>query len=35
LAREKRIMPEDQLDKTLDARRMTQPQEDMVGSGGG
>jgi len=35
LAREKKILPEDQLEKTLDPRRMTQPQEDMVGSGGG
>jgi fumarate hydratase class II len=35
LAREKKIMPEDALNKALDARRMTQPQADMIGAGGG
>ncbi|HEY7116428.1 MAG TPA: class II fumarate hydratase [Tepidisphaeraceae bacterium] len=35
LAQEKKILPEDELSRTLDPRRMTQPQEDMVGSGGG
>jgi fumarate hydratase class II len=35
VAKEKRLMPDAELDKVLDARRMTEPQEDMVGSGGG
>jgi fumarate hydratase class II len=35
IAREKKLLPEDELSKTLDPMRMTQPQEDMVGSGGG
>ncbi len=35
LAREKNLMPEAELNKALDPRRMTQPQADMIGSGGG
>src|SRR5688500_9965369 len=35
VAREKKLMSDAELDKVLDARRMTEPQEDMVGSGGG
>jgi fumarate hydratase class II len=35
VAKEKRLMSDADLDKVLDARRMTEPQEDMVGSGGG
>jgi len=35
LAKEKKLMSDADLDKTLDAKRMTQPQADMVGSGGG
>jgi fumarate hydratase class II len=35
VAAEKRVLPEAELNKALDARRMTQPQADMVGSGGG
>jgi fumarate hydratase class II len=35
VAKEKRLMPDAELDKVLDPRRMTEPQEDMVGSGGG
>src|SRR5437868_4959650 len=35
VAAERKVMGEAELDKTLDARRMTQPQADMIGSGGG
>ena len=35
VAIDRKIMPEDELKHTLDPRRMTQPQPDMVGSGGG
>ncbi len=35
VAAEKKLMSEADLNKTLDARRMTQPQADMIGSGGG
>src|SRR5687767_7807247 len=35
IAREKRVLPEDELNKTLDAKRMTRPDPDMIGSGGG
>ncbi len=35
VAMEKRLMSEAELNKLLDARRMTTPQEDMVGGGGG
>jgi fumarate hydratase, class II len=35
VALEKKVMDEKALDKALDARRMTEPQADMVGSGGG
>jgi fumarate hydratase, class II len=35
LAEEKAILPPDELKRTLDPKRMTQPQADMVGSGGG
>jgi fumarate hydratase class II len=35
LAEEKKLLPPDELKKTLDPKRMTQPQADMVGSGGG
>src|SRR3954463_1315142 len=35
LAKEKKVMAEAELNKVLDARRMTQPQADMIGSGGG
>ncbi|HYO11042.1 MAG TPA: class II fumarate hydratase [Tepidisphaeraceae bacterium] len=35
VARERKLMPDAELDKALDARRMTQPQADMIGSGGG
>src|SRR5688572_6053892 len=35
VARERKFMPDAELDKALDARRMTQPQADMIGSGGG
>jgi fumarate hydratase, class II len=35
IALERRVLPEAELSKALDARRMTQPQADMVGSGGG
>jgi fumarate hydratase, class II len=35
IARERRLMDEAALDKALDARRMTEPQADMIGSGGG
>ncbi len=35
IAQEKKLMPDAELIKTLDARRMTEPQADMIGSGGG
>ncbi|MGH7214575.1 MAG: class II fumarate hydratase [Tepidisphaeraceae bacterium] len=35
IARERKVMADAELDKTLDPRRMTQPQADMIGSGGG
>src|SRR5690606_5513479 len=35
VAAERKLMSEADLNKALDARRMTQPQADMVGSGGG
>jgi fumarate hydratase class II len=35
LAEEKKVLPPDKLAKALDPARMTEPQEDMVGSGGG
>ena len=35
LAREKRLMPDDELNKLLDPMRMTRPDPDMIGSGGG
>ena len=35
IAEEKKLLPKIELDKALDPRRMTQPQADMVGSGGG
>jgi fumarate hydratase, class II len=35
IAIEKKLMSESELDKVLDPRRMTQPQADMIGSGGG
>jgi len=35
VAQEKKFMPDAELNKALDARRMTQPQADMIGSGGG
>jgi fumarate hydratase class II len=35
VAREKNVLPDGELDRVLDPRRMTTPQADMVGSGGG
>lgn len=35
VAQERKVMSDEALNKALDARRMTQPQPDMVGSGGG
>ena len=35
VALDKKLLPEAELTKVLDARRMTEPQADMVGSGGG
>jgi fumarate hydratase class II len=35
VAIERKLLSPEQLDKALNARRMTEPQEDMVGSGGG
>lgn len=35
VAQQRKLMPDAELNKVLDARRMTQPQADMVGSGGG
>jgi fumarate hydratase class II len=35
VAKERKLMSDAELDKVLDPRRMTQPQSDMIGSGGG
>jgi fumarate hydratase class II len=35
VALDKKLLNESELNKALDARRMTQPQADMIGSGGG
>ncbi|HEY1683877.1 MAG TPA: class II fumarate hydratase [Tepidisphaeraceae bacterium] len=35
ISEEKKVLPTEDLKKVLDARRMTEPQADMVGSGGG
>ena len=35
VAQDRKFMPDAELDKALDARRMTEPQADMIGSGGG
>jgi fumarate hydratase class II len=35
VALERKLLPEGELNKALDARRMTEPQADTVGSGGG
>jgi fumarate hydratase class II len=35
VAQERKLMSDTELSKALDARRMTQPQADMIGSGGG
>ena len=35
VAQERKFMGDAELNKALDARRMTQPQADMIGSGGG
>jgi len=35
VAAEKKVLSEAELHKALDARRMTEPQADMIGSGGG
>jgi fumarate hydratase class II len=35
VALERKLVPEAELNRALDARRMTEPQADMVGSGGG
>jgi fumarate hydratase class II len=35
VARSRGMMPDEELDRLLDPRRMTQPQDDMVGGGGG
>jgi fumarate hydratase class II len=35
IAAEKKLLSEAELAKAMDARRMTQPQADMIGSGGG
>jgi len=35
IAQERKVLPDAELKKALDARRMTEPQADMVGSGGG
>ncbi|HWE03216.1 MAG TPA: class II fumarate hydratase [Tepidisphaeraceae bacterium] len=35
VAAERKLLTEAELDKAMDARRMTQPQADMIGSGGG
>jgi fumarate hydratase class II len=35
VAQEKKFVPDAELNKVLDAKRMTEPQADMVGSGGG
>ncbi len=35
IAQERKLMSDAELNKILDAKRMTQPQADMIGSGGG
>jgi fumarate hydratase class II len=35
IAQERKLMPDAELNKILDAKRMTEPQADMIGSGGG
>jgi fumarate hydratase class II len=35
IAEEKKVLSESELKKVMDARRMTEPQADMVGAGGG
>jgi fumarate hydratase, class II len=35
IAAEKKLLSDADLNKAMDARRMTQPQADMIGSGGG
>jgi fumarate hydratase class II len=35
VAKDRKLMSDADLDKALDAKRMTQPQADMIGSGGG
>ena len=35
IALERKLLPPAELDRALDPRRMTQPQADMIGSGGG
>src|SRR5438067_2141613 len=35
VALERKVLPEAELNKAMDARRMTQPQADVIGSGGG
>jgi fumarate hydratase class II len=35
IAQERKLMSEAELNKVLDARRMTEPQADVIGSGGG
>jgi fumarate hydratase class II len=35
IARERKVLPDEELERVLDPKRMTEPQEDMVGSGGG
>jgi fumarate hydratase class II len=35
VAAERKLMSDADLNKTLDARRMTEPQADVIGSGGG
>jgi fumarate hydratase class II len=35
VALERKVLPETELKRAMDARRMTQPQADMIGSGGG
>ena len=34
IAREKRVLPDEELEKVLDARRMAQPQEEVIGGRG-
>jgi len=35
VATERKLMSDAELDRALDARKMTEPQADMIGSGGG